>query len=199
MAITYNNLYLDIRQQLHKAGLPAATLEARELVCCAAGKSREELSRDSRLYVPDTVERQTRALVERHLAGEPVAYLIGEWEFYGLPLDISESVLIPRPDTEVLVDRALTYLKTVAEPRVLDLCAGSGCIGLALAKNAPESHVVLGELDEGALRICRQNIRRTGLSGQVVSMQLNALEKAPARLGEFDCICLLYTSPSPRD
>ena len=70
MAITYNNLYLDIRQQLHKAGLPAATLEARELVCCAAGKSREELSRDSRLYVPDTVERQTRALVERHLAGE---------------------------------------------------------------------------------------------------------------------------------
>ena len=188
MAITYNNLYLDIRQQLHKAGLPAATLEARELVCCTAGKSREELSRDSRLYVPDTVERQTRALVERHLAGEPVAYLIGEWEFYGLPLDISESVLIPRPDTEVLVDRALTYLKTVAEPRVLDLCAGSGCIGLALAKNAPESHVVLGELDEGALRICRQNIRRNDLTGRVVSLQMNALEKPPAHLGEFDAI-----------
>ena len=65
MAITYNNLYLDIRQQLHAAGLPAATLEARELVCCAAGKSREELTRDSRLYVPDTVERQARQLVEQ--------------------------------------------------------------------------------------------------------------------------------------
>jgi len=71
---------------------------------------------------------------------------------------------------------------------VLDLCAGSGCIGLAVAKHVPGSHVVLGELEEGALRVCRQNIRRTGLSGQVVSMQLNALEKAPARLGEFDCI-----------
>ena len=127
-------------------------------------------------------------LAERHLAGEPVAYLIGEWEFYGLPLDISESVLIPRPDTEVLVDRALMYLKTVAEPRVLDLCAGSGCIGLALAKNAPESHVVLGELDEGALRICRQNIRRNDLTGRVVSLQLDAREKPPAHLGEFDCI-----------
>lgn len=97
MAITYNNLYLDIRQQLHQAGLPAATLEARELVCCAAGKSREELSRASRLYVPDAVEQQARALVQRHLEGEPVAYLIGEWEFYGLPLDISERVLIPPP------------------------------------------------------------------------------------------------------
>ena len=188
MAITYNNLYLDVRQQFLRAGLPDPTLESRELVCCASGKTREALSRDGRLYVPESVEQQVRRLAERHLAGEPVAYLIGEWEFYGLPLDISESVLIPRPDTEVLVDRALTYLKTVAEPRVLDLCAGSGCIGLALAKNAPESHVVLGELDEGALRICRQNIRRTGLSGQVVSMQLNALEKAPPRLGEFDCI-----------
>ena len=69
MAITYNNLYLDIRQQLHQAGLPAATLEARELVCCAAGKSREELSRASRLYVPDAVEQQARALVQRHLEG----------------------------------------------------------------------------------------------------------------------------------
>lgn len=160
MAITYSNLYLDVRQQFLRAGLPDPTLESRELVCCASGKTREALSRDGRLYVPESVEQQVRRLAERHLAGEPVAYLIGEWEFYGLPLDISESVLIPRPDTEVLVDRALTYLKTVAEPRVLDLCAGSGCIGLALAKNAPESHVVLGELDEGALRICRQNIRR---------------------------------------
>ena len=188
MAITYNNLYLDIRQQLHKAGLPAATLEARELVCCAAGKSREELSRDSRLYVPDTVERQTRALVERHLAGEPVAYLIGEWEFYGLPLDISERVLIPRPDTEVLAAAVIEGLREAKSPRVLDLCAGSGCIGLAVAKHVPGSHVVLGELMEDALRVCRQNIRRCGLTAQVMPWQVNALDGPPPRFGEFDCI-----------
>ena len=177
MAITYNNLYLDIRQQFLRAGLPDPTLESRELVCCASGKSREELSRDGRLYVPDTVEQQVRRLAQRHLDGEPVAYLIGEWEFYGLPLDISESVLIPRPDTEVLVDRALACIKTLDEPRVLDLCAGSGCIGLAIAKNAPGCHAVLGELDEGALRICRQNIRRNDLTGRVAAMQMDALEK----------------------
>ena len=188
MAITYNNLYLDIRQQLHAAGLPAATLEARELVCCAAGKSREELSRDGRLYVPAAVEQQVERLAQRHLAGEPVAYLIGEWEFYGLPLDISESVLIPRPDTEVLVEQALSRLQGVSEPRILDLCAGSGCIGLALAKHLPGSRVVLGELDEGALRICRQNIRRNDLTGRVVPLQMNALEKPPAHLCEFDAI-----------
>ena len=134
------------------------------------------------------MEQQARALVQRHLEGEPVAYLIGEWEFYGLPLDISERVLIPRPDTEVLAAAAIEGLQGVESPRVLDLCAGSGCVGLAVAKHVSGSHMVLGEIDEGALRVCRQNIRRTGLSGQVVSMQLNALEKAPPRLGEFDCI-----------
>lgn len=188
MAITYNNLYLDLRQRFHKAGMADPTLEARELVCCAAGKSREELSRDGRLYVPAAVEQQVERLAQRHLAGEPVAYLIGEWEFYGLPLDISESVLIPRPDTEVLVEQALSRLQGVSEPRILDLCAGSGCIGLALAKHLPGSRVVLGELDEGALRICRQNIRRNDLTGRAVSLQMNALEKPPAHLGEFDAI-----------
>ena len=188
MAITYNNLYLDLRQRFHKAGMADPTLEARELVCCAAGKSREELSRDGRLYVPAAVEQQVERLAQRHLAGEPVAYLIGEWEFYGLPLDISESVLIPRPDTEVLVEQVLSRLQGVSEPRILDLCAGSGCIGLALAKHLPGSRVVLGELDEGALRICRQNIRRNDLTGRVVPLQMNALEKPPAHLGEFDAI-----------
>ena len=188
MAITYNNLYLDLRQRFHKAGMADPTLEARELVCCAAGKSREELSRDGRLYVPAAVEQQVERLAQRHLAGEPVAYLIGEWEFYGLPLDISESELIPRPDTEVLVEQVLSRLQSVSEPRILDLCAGSGCVGLALAKHLPGRRVVLGELDEGALRICRQNIRRNDLTGRVVSLQMNALEKPPAHLGEFDAI-----------
>lgn len=188
MAITYNDLYLDVRRQLRAADSGDPTLEARELVAFACGKTREELLRDSRLYVTPEVEARVRALVQRHLDGEPTAYLIGEWEFYGLPLDISRDVLIPRPDTEVLAGLAIDFVKTQGACRVLDLCAGSGCIGLAVASQCPESRVVLGELSEGALRICRQNIRRNGLSGRVVPMQMDALAPPPAQLGEFRCL-----------
>ena len=188
MAITYNDLYLDIRRQLRAADSGDPTLEARELVAFACGKTREELLRDSRLYVTPEVEARVRALVQRHLDGEPTAYLIGEWEFYGLPLDISRDVLIPRPDTEVLAGLAIDFVRKQGECRVLDLCAGSGCVGLAVASQCPGSRVVLGELSEGALRVCRQNIRRNGLSGRVVPMQLDALAAPPAQLGEFRCL-----------
>ena len=188
MAITYNNLYMDIRQELHRAGIQAATLEARELVCFAAGKTREQFVRDGRLYVPQDVEEQARALMRRHLAGEPLAYLIGELEFYGLPLDISEQVLIPRSDTEVLAGEAIRWLQTQQDARVLDLCAGSGCVGLAVASQVHACRVVLGEKSEAALRICRQNIRRSGLLGRVTPMPADALEPPTRQLGEFDCI-----------
>ena len=188
MPTTYNDLYLNIRQRLRVTGSLAATLEARELVCFASGKSREELLRDSRLYAPPEVERQTEELLERHLRGEPVAYLIGEWEFYGLPLDISEAVLIPRVDTEILVQEALAFLAPRESCRVLDLCAGSGCVGLAIAAHCPGARVLLGEISEAAVRICRQNIRRTRLTGQVAVMTLDALARPARSLGEFDCI-----------
>lgn len=188
MATTYNDFYLDMRRRLRNAGAFDPTRAARELICFASGKTNEELVRDSRLYVPPEVERETAALVERHLAGEPVAYLIGEWEFYGLPLDISRAVLIPRPDTEVLAARAIEAARGYTEPRVLDLCAGSGCIGLAVAKHVPGARVLLGELDEEAVKLCRQNIRRNGMTARVSVVRADAREKPSRQLGEFDVI-----------
>ncbi len=99
MAITYNDLFLDIRRELKQGGVIDTTLEARELTCFGVNKTREELTRDGRLYAPPELERRVRELTARHLAGEPVAYLIGEWEGYGLPQEISKEVLIPRPDS----------------------------------------------------------------------------------------------------
>ena len=186
MATTYNNLYLDLRTELRRAGDEEATQSARELVCAAAAKTREELVRDGSLYASPEVEKSARELVKRHLAGEPVAYLIGEWEFYGLPLDISPAVLIPRPDTEVLATKLIDAARGAGACRILDLCAGSGCIGLAAAANLPNARVLLGELDDEALKICRQNVRRSGLSGRVTSMKIDAREKPARALGEFN-------------
>ena len=157
-------------------------------MCFAAGKDKARLLRDGALYASPETEETAWALARRRLAGEPVAYLIGEWEFYGLPLDISESVLIPRPDTETLAEAAIGWLRQQDAPRVLDLCAGSGCLGLAIASQVKDARVVLGELSDGALRICRQNIRRNGLTGRVTAMQLDALHPPLQRLGDFDCI-----------
>ena len=147
MATTYNNLYLDTRARLKKAGIEGAQLEARELICYAADKSREQFYRDMPLYASGELEKRVEALVQRRLEGEPVAYIVGEWEFYGLPLDVSSEVLIPRIDTEVLAERGILKARAAGEgARVLDLCAGSGCVGLAIAANAPGCRVVLGEL-----------------------------------------------------
>lgn len=188
MPVTYNNMYMDLRAQLRHAGIEGATVEAREIVCAAAGKPREALYRDGALYVPPEIEREVRALTARRLAGEPVAYLTGEWEFYGMPLDISPAVLIPRVDTEVLAEQAITYVKTIDGCRVLDLCAGSGCVGLAVAKHAEGARVLLGEISDEALKICRQNVRRNGLGGRVSCMRIDAREKPSRQLGEFACI-----------
>ena len=176
MATTYNNLYLDLRTELRRAGDEEATQSARELVCAAAAKTREELVRDGSLYASPEVEQSARELVKRHLAGEPVAYLIGEWEFYGLPLDISPAVLIPRPDTEVLATKLIDAARGAGSCRILDLCAGSGCIGLAAAANLPNARVLLGEYDEEALKICRQNIRRNRLTARVASLKIDGLD-----------------------
>lgn len=189
MAATYNDLYLDARRELRRAGVEQAQLEARELLGFAADKTREQLLRDLPLYAPDHVTARFRELMDRRLAGEPVAYILGEWEFYGLTLDICRDVLIPRPDTETLVERGLAFCKKQAGPvRVLDLCAGSGCVGLALAANRTDSWVVLADWSEDALRVCRQNIRRCGLSMQASVARANALEPAPALLQDFDLI-----------
>lgn len=189
MATTYNNLYLDTRQRLREAGVEGAQLEARELLCHAAGKSREQFYRDMALYAPDPVEEKMAALVERRLAGEPVAYLIGEWEFYGLTLDVTPDVLIPRMDTEVLAERAILLARAAGEgARVLDLCAGSGCVGLAVAANVPTCRVVLADVSEAALKICKGNVRRNELNARVTCVQADALQKPDAALWDFDVI-----------
>ena len=188
MAITYSSLYLQTRRILKEAGSIAPDLAARELICSASGKSREKLIRDGGLYVAPEVVRKVDELTKRHLDGEPVAYIIGEWEFYGLTLSVSPSVLIPRPDTETLVDEAAAYLETQGACRALDLCAGTGCVGIAIASRVPDVKVVLGELSDPALKLCSRNIWSNSFSGRLVPVHADALAEPDQRIGRFQCI-----------
>ena len=189
MAVTYNDLYLDTRKRMKKMGVTAAQLEARELICAASGKTREQLFQDMPLYAPNQVVDKLEQFLERRIAGEPVAYLVGEWEFYGVTLEITPDVLIPRPDTEVLADQAIRLMKETGENgRLLDLCCGSGCIGLAVAAKVPECRTVLVDLSEGAVKIAKQNIRRNNLGSRVTCFSGDAKGEPDPALWDFDVI-----------
>ena len=187
---TYNDLYLDSRRKLRAAGVSASDLEARLIVAYASDKSREELLASSRLYVTDPkVQASVDEMVRRRLGGEPVAYIVGEWEFYGLPFTVNESVLIPRTDTELLAEVAINLMKRRGwQNRVLDLCAGSGCVGLAIAAHMPNCRIVLADISEQALSVCRVNMLRNNLSRQVTAIEVDVMDTPPALLGAFDAI-----------
>lgn len=188
MPKTYNDLYLHARSALKAAGVESYTLEARLLASKAAGKSKEAFLRDLRLYCSEQCENQLEAILQRRLAGEPLAYITGEWEFHGLPMMINSDVLIPRVDTEVLVDTALKALTgRKMDARILDLCCGSGCIGITLAHELPAAHVLMIDISERALEVTRQNIRLNHVN-RVATLRADALEEPPISLGEFDLI-----------
>jgi len=188
--ITYNDVYLETRRRLRAAGIQASDLEARLLVAFVAGKSREELLRDGRLLVADgTSVREIDRMVTRRINGEPVAYIVGEWEFYGLPVTVNESVLIPRVDTEVLAQEVIALMKRRGgRTRLLDLCAGSGCVGLVVAQNVPTCRVILADNCPEALKICRENMLRNKLTHNVTVIEADALSDPPKLLGMFDAI-----------
>lgn len=189
MPKTYSQLYIDARSALKAAGIDAYTLEARLLVAHAAGKDVAALLRDMPLYSSTEVEKLLDAFMLRRLKGEPVAYITGSWEFYGVPLEITPDVLIPRSDTEVMVEKALALIHDKgASIRVLDLCAGSGCIGLAMAKQLPLARVSLLDNSRPALELARRNIRLNSLSDRVVCMEADALAPPMENLGSFDLI-----------
>ena len=196
MVKQYGVLYQDTRRALLQTeNVQDAGVLARMLVCHASGKSQAEFLADRDLYASEKVVQElgvevagffqmSQKFLQFHALG-----MMGQWEFYGLPLHVTPDVLIPRDDTCAVADLAISQaLFLDKDPRILDLCCGSGCIGLAIAANAPECRVLLGEISEGAIRVCRQNIRRNSMTGQVSVMGMDALQPPPRALGELQCI-----------
>ena len=207
---TYNQLCIDARNAVRACGSENPNMEARNLVAFAAGKTLGELVRDYMLYANGDIEQKVNELVARRQNGEPLAYILGTWEFYGLELNVSPDVLIPRIDTEVLVQEAINVMGNPAEPpRILDLCCGSGCIGVALGTHFRSSRMVLVDMSDNALRVARSNVMKHGMGARASCVKANALKAPPMNLGTFDMIVsnppyikaleVLTLDPSVRD
>ena len=206
---TYNDIYLSTRNALRAHGVESYNLEARLLVATAAGKTVQELLRDVS-YTTAEVEQKAEELTRRRLSGEPVAYITGAWEFYGLPMTVTPDVLIPRMDTELLVDTAKEILTgRQMDARILDLCCGSGCITCAVGHELPATRLVAVDISASALEICRKNIATNRLSSRAICVQADATVSPPLSMGQFDMIIsnppyiasdeILTLDPSVRD
>jgi len=151
-----------------EAGIAGARLEAQLLLAHVLGCSRTQLYTGFDKPLGEAELASYRELIKRRLAGEPVAYLIGEHEFWGMPFYVDRSVLVPRPDTETVVEVArATRTDRNAPCRVLDLCTGSGVLAVALAKELPAARVVATEISEPAAALARRNAERNGVGDRV--------------------------------
>ncbi len=172
-----------VRQALVEAGV--ALLDAQVLLAHVLRCGRAWLVAHADATLPSDAAAAFGALAKRRRAGEPVAYLTCTREFFGLALVVTPDVLIPRPETETLVELALARLPPAAPARVLDLGTGSGAVALALAHARPAAWVVASDAAAAALAIARENGRRLGLAN-VEFVVSDWYQDVPA--GRFDCI-----------
>lgn len=150
-------------EKLRAAQIENASFDASCLVENITGLSRTKI-----MLCDDDIADEQAELVERavlrRISGEPLQYILGEWDFFGRTFEVGEGVLVPRPETELLVELALEKLRNVRYPVVFDLCAGSGCVGLTIAAERPDAHVWLFEKYDEAFHYLKRNIKKLGLT-----------------------------------
>lgn len=150
-------------EKLRAAQIENASFDASCLVENITGLSRTKI-----MLCDDDIADEQAELVEhavlRRISGEPLQYILGEWDFFGRTFEVGEGVLVPRPETELLVELALEKLRNVRYPVVFDLCAGSGCVGLTIAAERPDAHVWLFEKYNEAFHYLKRNIKKLGLT-----------------------------------
>lgn len=155
--------------QLRQAGVDDAALEAEVLLRYALGVDRARLFASLRQDLPSEQPAALRALVARRLSREPAAYILGRREFYDLDLEVTPAALIPRPETELLVEEALRLAPSLPPRplRIIDVGTGCGAVALALAKHLPEALVVGSDVSLEAIGLARRNAQRLGLTQRV--------------------------------
>jgi release factor glutamine methyltransferase len=175
---------IEASDALEQAGCPSPLVDAEWLLAQVLGVNRCELYASERELDEAEVGRFGE-LVERRRAREPLAYILGEWGFRRLTLAVDPRVLIPRPETEAVVDRCLVLLEGVDEPAILDVGVGSGAIALALADERPDVRVTGTDASRAALEVAEENRVRAGVDGRVKFLHGDLLGGEP---GPFDLV-----------
>lgn len=126
-------------------------------------------------------------LCSRRIAGEPIAYILGSKEFYGRIFEVNRDVLIPRPETELVIDEAVSFLRTRTNPCFFDLCTGSGCIAISVALELNDSKAFASDISKEALNVAKRNAKKLGACEQISFFESNWFDKIPSE--KFDLIC----------
>ncbi|UCF43875.1 MAG: peptide chain release factor N(5)-glutamine methyltransferase [Planctomycetota bacterium] len=172
-------------------GIDAPRLSAELLLSHVLGLKRIELYTQFDKVVTKEQLDELHKLVERASQNEPIAYIVGKTEFYSLELEITPDCMIPRPETELLVERAIEFLRTRnGKQFVCDLCTGSGCIAVAVAKNYADAEIIATDISDGALKIAARNIEGHQLQERIKLLCGDLFEPIVPQLdmGKFDLI-----------
>jgi release factor glutamine methyltransferase len=184
-----------VAQKLDESGVPSPRVDAEILVAHVLGVSRSEVySADDQLREEEL--RRLHSAQERRRLREPLAYILGEWGFRRLTLKVDRRVLVPRPETEVLVERCLEHLRDLSEPRVLDVGVGSGAIALAIADEHPAARILAVDRSADALAAARENLARAPVDGRIEFRQGDLLAGIS---GPFDLVVSNPPYVSPED
>lgn len=184
MPLTFATALTWAREQLDTSDSPL--LDAQILLCHATGATRTTLIAWPERTLSDDQQRLFESLIDKRRTGHPIAHIIGEREFWSLPLTVTPDTLVPRPDTELLVEVALGLLKGLSKPVIADLGTGTGAIALALGSERPDANIIATDRSQQALDVARSNARKLSLSN--VEFALGNWYDALSANGSFDLI-----------
>ncbi len=157
--VTIGELFTNVKAILKNSGIDTCRFDAQCIMEDAFGTRLPGILTNSTAKAPPEIMEKVRVMTEKRASGYPLQYILGQWEFFGYPFIVGEGVLIPRPDTETLVERVIDFCRrnNIKSPKIADLCSGSGCIAITLKKEIPEAEIIAVELSDKALPYLREN------------------------------------------
>ena len=166
--MTIFEAYNSTKKKLEAANIRDYVFEAKQIIMHITGFTPSQILTDYNRQLTEFQKNNLTAIIHQREVHYPLQYIFGNWEFYGRPFKVGVGVLIPRADTETVLEAALEELETRENPKVLDLCAGSGCIGITLAAEVPSSEVTMVEKYDEAIRYAFHNIELNKVNAKAV-------------------------------